>query len=193
MICEFLKNETKHFHSEAEKAMGAVRIFDNDYSKEEYVKLLKVLYYAHYSVENALSYFDDESFKINELYNLKYNLLKNDLNNMGVQIDNSLVNNYKIDSLPKAIGSLYVLKGSEMGTAVIYKHILKFPFLKESSVEFYSFESEIFIRWKDFCLNLDTIILTIADKDNLESIKNEVLEGAKNTYLQFIHCSQIKS
>lgn len=192
MICEYIKAETKDFHTEAEKAMGAVRIFENDYKKDEYIRLLTALFYAHYSIEISLKSHNNKSFQIDELYHDKHELLEMDLKKMGVDIDKTLVKTFEIDSLAKAIGALYVLKGSEMGTSVISKHLQKsFQDIDKVSTEFYTLETNIFSIWRDFCQKLDILVLEMSENKSLDTIKSEVLEGAKNTYMQFINCSRI--
>lgn len=190
MICEFLKLETRQYHDQAEKALGAVKIFDKNYSKDDYIKLLKILYVAHYDVEKAITTFANHDLIIADHYKNKHDLIKHDLQKMGIKIDNSIKNQFQINNEFQALGCLFVLKGSEMGANLIYKQLSK-HFLNQENVcmDFYSFETNIFNIWGDFCTSLDSYFLSKTDKENYETKKLEVLEGAKKTYLYFIQSS----
>ncbi len=189
MICEILKKATSQYHSEAEKHLGATRIFDNDYSRNEYIKLLNILYMAHYGAEIPLSNFEMLDFRISEIYTQKHLFIKSDLTKMGGYSD-SRIPTFNISNIFQAIGTLYVLKGSEMGTLMISKQLHKtFANSENISTDFYSYDSNIFNIWRDFCNTLDSLILSITDKENLDNANEQILEGAKNTYMFFIQCS----
>jgi len=189
MICEFLKQATSQYHTEAEKQLGAMRIFDNNYSRDEYIKLLNILYTAHFGTEIPLSNFEMLDFKISEIYTQKHPFIKNDLTKMvGYSDTNTPI--FTISNIYQAIGVLYVLKGSEMGALMISKQLHKtFANQDNISTDFYSYNSNIFNIWRDFCDTLDSLILSITDKENIDNANEQILEGAKNTYMYFIKCS----
>lgn len=192
MICEYLKKETNHYHTEAEKNMGAVRIFDNNYNREEYIRLLNVLFISHYATEYQLSKAELPDFIIGDHYTNKHDLIKNDLIKMS-SFQNLKVPEFKIDNNLEAIGVLYVLKGSEMGANIIYKQLQKtFSDEDEISLEFYSFGSDVFGKWRDFCQCIDALVLSMTENTDLEIAKQKILGGAVKAYLHFINCSQVK-
>lgn len=192
MICEYLKKETNHYHTLAEKNMGAVRIFDNNYSKEEYITLLNILYISHLATEEILSKVQLPNFIIGDHYNNKHNLIKNDLLKMS-SFQDLTAPEFKINNNFEAIGVLYVLKGSEMGASLINKQLQKtFTENDEISIEFYSLDTSVFSKWRDFCLCVDALVLSMTDKSDLEIAKQQILDGAIKTYLHFINCSQAK-
>jgi len=187
MISTTLKEETKILHAETEKSLNAKRIFSPDFTVQEYVHILNILYMAHIALENKLENISNPNLLkfYKEHYTPHYPLIKQDLENLNAHtIGNNFSYGIKINDL-NAIGVLYVLKGSSMGAKFINKQLeettAQWP---QFSGEFYkASSSQSMEQWKTFCTSLESLDL------NPEEI-NQVVDGARFAFKTFIRASK---
>lgn len=188
MISAILKEETKSLHTETEKRLNAKRIFSEDFTVQEYVKILQVLYIAHLLLEKQLENIrDPHLFRFYQKhYTPHTHLIKKDLENLhAFAKPKTPINTQEMNDM-NALGILYVLKGSSMGAIYIHKQLQetarRWPHF---SGKFYQTSASQTIEdWKNFCSSLETLGLT---SENV----NEVIEGARLAFKTFIDSSAV--
>ena len=186
MILDKLKSGTAAFHHLAEEKNFSNKLRDGTISKQEYVILLKRLYCFFSQAKMIADKYAGDTIVKAKLFEEKLICLKADLTDLGSA---ELSENIVFDELNyfDSIGFCYVPLGSMLGGKMIYNNLVKMQ-LKESihlPLRFYeSCKDTVFISWSDFISHLTLI-------DNKHH--NDVLNGAKLSYLHFIYlCSVIK-
>lgn len=79
-------------------------------------------------------------------------------------------------SLPKALGSMYVLEGSSLGGIVIVKQLQHQPFLTQNTSRFLTvYGKNTGFYWKKFIDDLSRYAIA-------HNVENEIIEGAQDTF-----------
>jgi len=180
MILEKLKNYTKSFHHLAEEQNFSDKLRDGTINKEEYIILLKRLYCFFSQAKIIADKYADDTIIKAKLFEEKLTCLKNDLTELGLT---DFSENIVFDELNyfDSIGFCYVPLGSMLGGKMIYNNLIKMQ-MNESihlPVRFYkSCKDSVFINWNDFSNHLNSIDV---------NHHNDILNGAKLSYLHFIY------
>ncbi len=177
MLADSLKEVTAGVHSQLEKKMD---IMSHLNTRSDYLELVKKFYQYYLSVEPILKNF---SPRLPMEGREKLPLLTKDLLNLGLSgADIEALTKAPIpslQSLPEAIGALYVLEGSTLGGQVISKHLQnKLQITPDSGGAFFwAYGNKTMPMWLSFknFLNSD-------DTAGLQE-NPKVLESAKETFL----------
>ena len=180
MILDKLKNGTKKFHLLAEDQNFSDKLRNGTINREEYIILLKRLY-CFFSQAKIIAdkYAADEIIKV-KLFEEKLTCLKNDLTDLGsTEFSEHIV----FDELNyfESIGFCYVPLGSMLGGKMIYNILLKMQMKERIPLPLSFYESckdTVFINWSDFTNQVKSIDI---------NHHNDILNGAKQSYLHFIY------
>jgi len=180
MILDKLKNGTTAFHYLAEEKNFSNKLKDGTISKEEYVILLKRLYCFFSQAKTiAHKYAGDTIIKV-KLFEEKINFLKNDLTELGSTDFSEHIVFHELNYFD-SIGFCYVPLGSMLGGKMIYNILLKMQMNENIHFPLGFYESckdTVFINWSDFSNQLKSIDV---------NHHNDILNGAKLSYLHFIY------
>lgn len=181
-IAALLKRETRGLHDQVEENLNSQAILSEDYSQEEYARLLLQLYRAHLSLEPKILSFDrimhDTRLQTTRrLY--KAHLLEEDLRSLGhrpAKVGMPL----RLRNLSEAWGALYVLEGSTLGGAMILKQLRKHNWPRQPFAYYGYYGSDTGPMWKSFRELL---------QENWESGQlntDDLLSGARKAYGVFM-------
>jgi heme oxygenase len=184
-LTERLKKETRKEHAFTEKAMNAKAMFSKNYDLKSYTNHLFHLYKAH-----------AVAFEI--IFRYKYLLpsqsiipkdrrLDLDVDLKHLNIDVSSLNFEIIDSksfcdLPKLIGLLYVVKGSELGGHIIGQQIEKHRTRWQMpAANFYKLQDNKLLmkNWSEWCARVNKISYS-------DQFVSKAVESAKSAFDLFI-------
>lgn len=180
MIFDKLKSCTSAFHHLAEEKNFSNKLIDGTISKDEYTILLKRLYCFFSQAKIIANKYAGEPIIKATLFEEKIACLKNDLTDLGT-IDFS--EHIVFDELNyfDSIGFCYVPLGSMLGGKMIYNNLIKMQMNNGIylPVRFYeSCRDTVFIDWREFTGHLNLIDV---------NHHNDILNGAKLSYLHFIY------
>lgn len=184
MILEKLRSSTKSFHLLAEEQNFSDKLRDGTINKAEYIILLKRLYSFFIQAKKIADKYAADEIIIAKLFEVKLTCLKNDLAILGVS---DISEHIIFDELNyfDSIGFCYVPLGSMLGGKMIYNNLLKMK-MNESNPFPHSFyescKDTVFINWSDFTTHLKSI-----DANH----HNDILNGAKLSYLHFIYLCMV--
>lgn len=176
MISELLKSETSRYHDLAEEQFQSKKIFEGNFEKEDYEKLLLANFRLYATLESMVfKVLTPEFGEKLELENRrKFNLLKKDLDSLNLKLPNYKHFEEAI-SKSKAIGILYVMEGSTLGGNVMARHLKKNELLGDLDFNFMTiYGSELGEMWKKF--------KNVLDSDFNEHQYPEILNGADLAY-----------
>lgn len=189
-ILSQLKSETAHQHQQTE---NSVDLMSEDFSAEDYKKLLTRFYAFYKSFEPKMS----EALRENPIdfdYENRRNAPKllSDLENLGMsEAEISAIENSgdlpALDSREKIFGALYVVEGSTLGGQVISRHLRdKFGFDESSGAAFFSgYGKETGAMWKNFRE-------AITDFSNGDANRAEIIGAANETFTKINDCLSSK-
>jgi len=122
-----LKRDTQHLHDKTEEAMNSTRLMNDDYSQQEYSKLLLKLHSALQRLTDPIyDCLKEEELYLDLYYRLsRKNALELDLKALGHKVNNNHQDSVNLHNTAEAWGALYVLEGSSLGSAMIYKSLQK--------------------------------------------------------------------
>lgn len=156
MMLNYLKEQTKQAHKNVEQIGLGKQILDHSISYDNYVHFLNQNYWSYKTIEDALllnKYVLDEELQT-FVSNIKSDALAEDLNRLTQDIS-YLPNKplaLSISSQSDAIGALYVIEGSMLGSMLLHKNLAQCPNL--ISVKKHSFygqnPKEVLHRWREF-------------------------------------------
>jgi len=185
MILDKLKSETSAFHHLAEKINFSDKLKQGSINKEEYTILLKRLSCFFSQAKIIAANYADDAFFNAKLFEEKIHLLQNDLKALGAT---GISEHIVFDKLNyfDSIGFCYVPLGSMLGGKMIYNNLLKMQ-VNESlhlPISFYESCKDCFTNWNTFSVQLNLID---------ENDHNDILNGAKLSYLHFLYlCTIVK-
>jgi heme oxygenase len=175
-----LKARTAHQHQATEETVDLMR---EDFTLDEYLKLLSRFYSFYKSFEEKLSSAIKEfGVEFNHHERLNTPKLIADLTNLGIaeseisKID-SFENLPKLDSAERVFGALYVIEGSTLGGQVISRHLKqKFDLDETNGAAFFSgYGKETGKMWNGF----REAVTAFAEKS---SNHEEIIAGANETF-----------
>lgn len=189
LLTEVLKIETRKLHSETEVKLNSRLIFSDEYHMQSYFSHLLDLYKGHVALNqiieaNQMLFPDPELIPDNRCVDLM-----EDINNIDPQFEVHKVlfdKSIEID-LPFLLGISYVLKGSELGGAIIGKQINRHAerwgipsahFYKEVTGE------KLKLNWRKWCQNVNTI-------PACSEFKSRAVEGANFGFQIFIQTESL--
>ncbi len=187
-ILKRLKADTRELHDEVEAAMNSGRVMSDDFSKDEYGRLLQKLLLAHSSLEPLLLANDDirnnkkldAGMRLSKSYALAEDLKKLDLAGLTIHIDLP-----ELQSGPESWGALYVLEGSTLGGSIIHSHLKKKGIVSTEALSFYGrYGADTGKLWKEFKAALEEII------NDDGATYQQVLKGARSAYALYISASK---
>lgn len=177
MIREQIKIQTKPQHDAVEEVSYSSQIMDHSLNKEQYQQLVRINYILNSSFEdtwNKLPFDLPEGLMIE--HRRKANMLKSDLELLGLEQPELSTVPFDISSYPAFMGALYVFEGSTLGGAVILKQLQKNENLNGiDNFHFYgAYGERIGMMWKLFLDELEKI------QD--ESEVDECIAAAQKTF-----------
>ncbi len=182
-----LKDDTRPLHDKVEEAMESGKIMSDNFSREEYTRLLQKLYIAHSALEPALLSVPsiaghpgiEASFRLNKL-----KALETDLKALGAQVPQTSMASPDFENPAEAWGALYVLEGSTLGGAMILKHLRGKLQWENSVMNFYGYYGKhTGSLWKEFKTSLHQVM------DQYPNGYDALLEGANKAYSTFIEAA----
>lgn len=177
----FLKNlrsGTAFWHQKLEDLDGSKAILDPNVSIEQYIKYLTAMYGFIRPLE-AHIYPQLSTIIENIEARRKTSLMEHDLKALGlseIEIKNIPIFTFMPMTNAAAMGAMYVIEGSTLGGAIIYKHIHKSLNLttENGAGYFQPYGQSSGSFWKSFLANM-----TDFATDNKEA---EVIDGATETF-----------
>lgn len=164
--------------------MGASKIMSPGFTQEDYKNLLAKLWKAHEAIEPVLSNFKtlhQNGLESKERLNKRF-LLKKDLKILEQPLPPKIPA-IEIDTDAQAWGAMYVLEGSMLGGAIIYKQLSENNTWPVQTFEYYNFYgSQTGYMWATFKKFLE--------RENSEQNVDDVLEGAQKAYRVFLASAQ---
>lgn len=168
-----IKTATADLHRQTEGSRLSVALMNENLSESGYREYLL-------RMKDIVAYYENNLF--GGLGNIipdiekrrKLHLIENDLAFLGGAIQTDDFSLPNTDSTGKLLGYLYVLEGSTLGGAMIYKHVSRHLDITEEKggAYFTSYQAELSAKWKSF--------LDILGEHGLdEKQANEIIEGAK--------------
>ena len=115
----YLREHTTHIHKLTENVLAQLDLFTNP-RIENYGIFIQIQHQWHQAIEAILSSANPSLNFEGYLYIPKTNLLKKDLDALGIETREPVFINWKNPAIP---GLIYVLNGSMLGGAVISKHL----------------------------------------------------------------------
>lgn len=181
MLSEILKEKTKHLHAATEEKFNSNKIFDKNYSSDEYNLLLNANYklFAQYEKAVFAAIPDDFAHKINATHRIKLPSLAADADHRRLP---KLTENVAKENLDpyEAIGILYVMEGSSLGGNMIRKQLSKNPAFENVTFHYFGFYGEKTGEyWKLFKTTLDESIPEVQYQ--------AVWKGAQKAYDFLLH------
>jgi len=180
MISDKIRASAKAFHDLAEEKNFSNKLRDSTISIEEYTILLRRLY-CFFSQTKIIAdkYAGDHIMKA-ELFEEKLTCLKNDLIDLGTT---DFSEHIVFDQLNyfDSIGFCYVPLGSMLGGKMIFNRLVEMQMNNNILLPLRFYESckeTVFINWSEFTGHLNQIDV---------NHHNDILNGAKLSYLHFIY------
>jgi len=156
-IAQLLKQETAMFHQEAEKLL--IEKLHTITSPEHYISLLQTFYGFYKPTEEVAHCFVSKDVLPDIDERKKCNWIESDLKALGYKEVSPLCSRIpKVNSLPQALGCMYVLEGSTLGGRVICKMLKQNHHLSTVTNAFHFFNGygeETGSKWVAFqqCIN----------------------------------------
>lgn len=175
-LAEYLRQNTRQYHDMAEEKFSSQRIFDHDFSLEDYQYLLL----GNYCLIEA---FEDEVFShISQYPQLELLLCRRrKLPSIKKELEQFAPLAVKppatvtITNVYEAIGILYVIEGSTLGGNVIAKNLRRSERFKGFDFPYFGiYGQETGLMWKNFLTQIEAFIP--------EQHYPEVLKGAQLAY-----------
>ncbi|HEX5709834.1 MAG TPA: biliverdin-producing heme oxygenase [Sulfuricurvum sp.] len=169
-----LAETTRSLHQRIENNPFMHAFLRKEPMEQPYRWLLNKLYPFTVGAETKLSGLIDEREGFDIPKRLRAHLLHNDLVELGITAESSDSSLFDtIDTLPKAIGLLYVMEGSRKGGAFLSSHLLKSQLpLPMSYLIGYGETTDT--RWEEFCTLLQRYANT--------PLQEEIVSGAISAF-----------
>jgi len=179
-----LRKATRKEHAYTESKMNAKSIFSQKYTLKEYHDHLLQLYKAHCLVNEYINFnqiiLPNQSIVPKDRReDLRIDLYQ--INNKNVELKYTIKDLSLFRSLPKLLGLMYVVKGSELGGSIIGKKIEEHRLSwKIAPARFYNLIShdQLIEDWKQWCKNINQL----ADS---EKFIQEAIDSAKIAFSLF--------
>jgi heme oxygenase len=180
MFLQKLRSRTSHQHSLLELNTASKNLLSPKVTADDYATYLSLLYGFVKGFENIVFPLLQHSIADIE-ERRKTHLLVSDLNRLGIdEAGIAAIPDYffaeAYHSYPAALGGMYVLEGSILGGAFIYKHLqatLGVEAIAGKAKYFTAYGTETGSRWKGFLQ-----VFGIASSD----VEEEVIKSASQTF-----------
>jgi heme oxygenase (biliverdin-IX-beta and delta-forming) len=168
-----LRSETADLHRQTEGSRLSVALMNENLSTADYRNYLL-------RMKDIVEYYENVLFS--KLTNIipdieqrrKLHLVENDLASLTAENTTQNFSLPQPGSTATLLGYMYVLEGSTLGGAMIYKHVSRYlPVTEEKGGQYFtSYQSQLSAKWKSF--------LDILGEHSLdEQQANEIIAGAK--------------
>jgi heme oxygenase (biliverdin-IX-beta and delta-forming) len=176
MLAEEIKERTREVHADLEKKL--LSHIQRVQSPERYTVLLALMYGYYAALENRLESFRHAIPDYDR--RRKSQSILDDLKSLGYSVASvPLCRDIpEINSIPQALGSMYVLEGSTLGGKIISRMLLKqVPSLEQSLTFFQGYRDETMDMWQKFRQYLQQMI---------DAVHHEEAQlAAKETFVKF--------
>jgi heme oxygenase (biliverdin-IX-beta and delta-forming) len=146
-----IKAETSDLHRQTENSRLSVALMGLQLSKKDYAEYLS-------RMKDIVEYFEKHFF--NELTHIipdieqrrKLNAIQDDLAYLNAEPKQNRFSLPPAVTIAHLLGYMYVLEGSTLGGALIYKHVSKHVDISEEKggAYFTCYRSELSVKWKSF-------------------------------------------
>ncbi len=175
MISEILKHQTKVLHDRVEQKFNSSKIFEDDYTAEDYRKLLTYNYLFLKTYEQPVFRLLSEKYADRLLLQHRRKLHLFDLEKEDVHSPGDLTHTIAVDCEAEALGILYVMEGSTLGGNMIAKKLESNPlFTGKTFPYFRCYGERTGSMWKNFKFVLNYAVS--------EEEHEKVLKGAEKAY-----------
>jgi heme oxygenase (biliverdin-IX-beta and delta-forming) len=180
MLLDLLRLQTKPYHDRLEESLN---FMDPELTMEEYKTILRKLWGFYIPVEQQINSITEINQYLNFDQRKKQTVLENDLRALAINIDRLRLCNYVpcIETVPQALGCLYVLEGSTLGGQIISKHIEKRLELDKTKgcAFFHGYGEQTGSKWREFC----QVLCSYPESNTIE--QKSILDTAIITFLAF--------
>ncbi len=171
-----LRTATKTLHLELEQQLYATKIMAGSLEKQEYIHLLSINHLFFHEFEHfseTISGLDDYKIKKSHLAEMDLSYYNRE------SMDKQKIEYPTMDRMDKDMymGLLYVVLGSQLGTAVISKQLKRLDYIPEKARNFYGEGATYLPLWKLFVKTLDT--------QTEITHRQKAIEGAKYGFYYF--------
>ena len=181
-MLEYLKEHTEKIHKEVESYSLAIHVLDHSISNDTFEEFLKRNYLAYRFIEDNLMLArhvlseEVSSFVTSK----KSDQLLKDLGGLTPASPEIIKNQLNISTEADAIGALYVIEGSLLGSCLINKHIMHCKSLQTRGKQYFFNDNTpaTVENWKSFKKTINQYSFT--EKDKYRS-----LIAARKTFLIF--------
>lgn len=180
-IMHKLKMGTAAQHSAVEAVSFSARIMSGELTLPEYTGLITGNYITHHYLEEKLRTFIADDHPLNPGSREKLGHLLLDLQALGIDkseidLSEAAAHAPAIDTLPQALGCMYVMEGATLGGNIMLKALSKHPLLAGIPKHYYGCYGEnTGTMWRSF-----TDFMSAASFDERE--ETDVLLGARTTF-----------
>lgn len=166
-----LREETKYLHDRTEELFRSQGLFDGTFSLDDYTRLLKVsLLYIQTIYPFVVRFWPDFA----AILRVKRDTIFRDFVGLGEESLPKWEFEVSNENQDYALGLVYVIIGSMLGNAIIYKYIHKLPAFDGISFDYLTLhQGETSHLWKDFVQKVDDL-----DQGQF----HDLLQGAKSGY-----------
>ncbi len=192
-----LKAKTEQAHKETEAFSYGDLIMSGRLQLSHYKDIIVKNYQLHLAVEPALAELPelDELFEGQLSKRFKCESLLNDLNKIDPNTSklSSVELPFRLQTVPQALGAMYVLEGSSLGGAVIKRALEKIPAIAEKNAfNFYGFYgSELGNMWKLFSEKVEGFIRNEEDQNQIVQYAILTFSFTKNIFSQPLEIAQL--
>jgi heme oxygenase len=180
-IMERLRNETKAAHQQLEKAtIPYIKAANND---EQYAILLRMFYGYFKPVEARIHELIDSSLLADISERRQSAALIEDLKTIGADTESLQISGYvpDLNTVPQAVGALYVLEGSTLGgrfiSQMLAKQMNRNP---EDSIRFFNgYGEQTDAKWKAFTQ------MANAYAEKIPNDADQIVAAAEETFAKF--------
>jgi len=187
-VLKEVKTSTRPWHDEMEDVALSDKIASGTLSLHEYKAIILGHYIFHREAEAMLLQNEPltslETLALEE--RLKRELLRRDIQQL--HLDTSLFNfhlDVRVDSVPQALGCMYVMEGATLGGTVIERSLKQVPAIVDSGAMHYygCYGAQTGIRWKQF---KETVTQQVVSKEDEQAF----IESATDTFRAYAACME---
>lgn len=187
-ILKKVRSTTRPWHDRMEEVALSSKIGDGTLSLHEYKSIILGHYVFHQSAEEMLlqsgTLHNVESLSVDE--RMKSQSLANDIDQLGIRPYTFAYRpRISVDTVPQALGVMYVMEGATLGGTVIGKALQDNPDIANSgAMDYYGcYGSLTGSRWKQF----KEIVVREICTENDQSI---FIEAAESTFKEYAACME---
>lgn len=185
MIMTKLKQQTQPYHDRLEENVYAKAILDEDVTLDAYRTFLSKFFGFYRPLEADLDrLFAQTDLDFDFAARRKTALLSRDLGQLGLALENLPLcdRTPQPESVPQALGCLYVMEGATLGGQIILRHVA--PRLQITPARggafFNSYGAKVGLMWRSFRQFATEQIATSRQE-------REIIDAAQQTFVAFEH------